>query len=315
MAENPPLNLRSRVNFVPHGFVSQDEALLAGAPVQNIVLPSGDGERAWIHAVTQKIGDWRSLSRSVYIRWAITINAVEVAAQRYESLPAEKALSITSLRIEHGALESARIALWPAPEAANHYKEIVPLFAACGLADLFGVLEDIVFDMYALLLQEEPLHILSGDEFRPLRKLWNARNNSPTALEEWRVAWNQRLIKWRSNRGYDGLHRVLKAFFIDAKLKEPSIYEFTDIDDWCATVELIGELRNLIIHGAATVSPKLAALSGIPTSMTFEFLESAQLDVALHHMQSVECFIDQLLTALNLSLLERAGLPLSSPQA
>ena len=73
---------------------------------------------------------------------------------------------------------------------------------------------------------------------------------------------------------------------------------------------MIALLRHHIVHGMPTVTAELANLSNRPTSLTFDFTEGAPLKVALHHLQSVECFIDQLLSAVNLSLLEKAIGPL-----
>jgi len=54
-------------------------------------------EHAWVAEATAKIGDWRGIVRSVYLRWAITINACVLAEQRYEAMPPEKALQTSSL--------------------------------------------------------------------------------------------------------------------------------------------------------------------------------------------------------------------------
>lgn len=61
---------------------------------------------------------------------------------------------------------------------------------------------------------------------------------------------------------------------------------------------------------APRTSDRLAALSNTQTSMTFDFVAGEALDVKLHHLQSIECFCDQQLTAVNMSLLERAIGPL-----
>jgi hypothetical protein len=69
-------------------------------------------------------------------------------------------------------------------------------------------------------------------------------------------------------------------------------------------------LRNLIVHSAPTVSQELADYCKIPTSMTFDFKEGELLHVELHHLQSIECFLDQYLCALNISILEKANGPI-----
>jgi hypothetical protein len=109
-----------------------------------------------------------------------------------------------------------------------------------------------------------------------------------------------------------GFGRVFRAYYQAADLRRPSMYKHTDIDTWCDTINGVAELRNLIVHGAPCVSSELSEFSKRPTSMSFDFVEGAPLIVRLHHMQSIECFADQLLTALNISLLEKAIGPLPS---
>jgi hypothetical protein len=63
------------------------------------------------------------------------------------------------------------------------------------------------------------------------------------------------------------------------------------------------------------VPPELAEFSLQPANMGFDFREGEKLEINLRHLQGVECFLDQLLTALNLSLLERAGYSLPARNA
>jgi hypothetical protein len=306
----PPSNLRSRATFVDHVRIGASGREDGDLPVTNIVLTPQGPEDAWIGDATGRIGDWRSLTRSVYLRWALTINACEVAEHRYHSLPEDQALRVDALRIIGGAPERAALAIWPSRDAAARYSQITPLIAAYGIADLFGALEDVIFDLYEIALRHNPTPLISGERYRDLRRLWRGRSDSPEAEDQWQAAWGARLEEWRHRRAFDGLHRVLQGFFTHAGLQRPSTYHQTDIPDWCRTLEMIGELRHHVVHGAAVVSEKLGRLSNTTTSLTFDFVEGSPLDVKLHHLQSVECFSDQLLTAINLSLVEKAMGPI-----
>jgi hypothetical protein len=219
-------------------------------------------------------------------------------------------LRTATLRVFGGVPEQVPLATWSAPAAADNYTQITPLIAAYGVTDLFGVLEDVIFDLYEVMLRHNPELIIRGEEFRDLRRLWRQRTASPEATAAWNTAWADRFEKWRRKRAYDGLHNVLQSLFTHAGLSRPSSYRHTDVPDWCRTLEMIGELRHHVIHGAAVVSEKLGRLSNTPTSLTFDFREGVILDVNLHHLQSVECFCDQLLTAINLSLVEKAAGPI-----
>lgn len=306
----PFRNLRQRAVFVPHRRIPWQDGVATILQPDNLVHRARNAEEAWIEEATGKVGDWRSLTRSVYIRWAITINASALAEQRYREMPEDKALRTNTLRVVLGEPQQAVLAVWPALEAANHYATVTPLIAAYGIADLFGALEDVLFDLYAIFLRYNPEPLIRGAEFRDLRRLWHRRDESPEAAKAWQTAWAARFDIWRRKRAYDGLPNVLVAFYHHAGLRRPSRYRLTDVEDWARTLEMIGELRHLIVHGASVVSERLAELSNTPNSLTFDFVAGQPLDAKLHHLQSVECFCDQLLTAINLSLVERAIGPL-----
>jgi hypothetical protein len=300
-------NMRARASFVEHIRLGWRDPRITSLPVTNLIHRATGAEDAWIEEATGRIGDWRALTRSVYLRWAITINASELAEQRYRSMPTDQALWTRTLRVmADGSPQQVPLAVWSAPDAADHYAQTTPLIAGYAVTDLFEALEDVIFELYEIMLRHNPGPIIRGEEFRPLRRMWRQRNSSPEAEEDWRKAWVDRYEHWRRKKAYDGLHAVLRAFFEHAGLRRPSAYHRTDVSDWCRTLEMIGELRHLVIHGGAVVSNKLGRLSNTPTSLTFDFVPGAELDVKLHHLQSVECFCDQLLTTINLSLVEKA---------
>ncbi|MBY3060345.1 hypothetical protein HF263_30530 [Rhizobium leguminosarum] len=303
-------NLRARATFVPHVRIPWTDGIAAIVQPDNMIWRASTPEEVWIEEATAKIGEWRSLARSVYLRWALTINASAKAEERYRALPVDQALTTSTLRVLDGAPRQVEIARWPAAQAAEHYAAITPLIAAYGVADLYGALEDIIFDFYEIVLRHNPESLLRGDEYRPLRRLRAQRGVSPDAENAWRQAWAQRFTTWRRKRAYDGLPDVLVALYRHAGLQRPTQYSRTDVADWARSLEMIGELRHHVVHGAATVSDRLGALSGTANALTFDFVTGAALDVRLHHLQSVECFSDQLLSAFNLSLMERVLGPL-----
>lgn len=288
---------------MPHQRISADEASAKGVIPTNLVLKSSIAENAWISKATASIGDWRSIARSAYLRWAITINACHVAKQRYEENPI--LLYAKSLRWNADAdyYDEDVIASWPPPDAAKQYERTIPLLAAHGVVELFGALEDVVFELYKIFFDYNPQALIEGDQFRFLRQLWRARSRNGEATVAWNQAWEKRFAQWRRKRAYDGLHSVFAAFFEHSGLRRPSFYKITDLDDWSRSIEMIAELRNLIVHGAATVSTRLAELS---VGAFDGFVAGEPLEVTLEHLMAVECFSDQLLTAVNVSLLEAA---------
>lgn len=67
---------------------------------------------------------------------------------------------------------------------------------------------------------------------------------------------------------------------------------------------MFGILRNHITHSAPNVTDELSDSCNIKGNMEFSFQEDEILCVSLFHLMAIECFIDQYLSALNMSLLE-----------
>lgn len=252
------------------------------------------------------VPEWRADVRDVYMRWAITINAMHVARDRYAAAP-ELGLETKSLRSDRAGTTEIRVLdTWTALDTARNYELATPLLAAYGFADLYGLFEEIVFEFYLIFLNGNPEPLIRGEQFRELRRAHRNRNAGPAAAEQWEAAWADRLSKWRRKRGYDGLHNVFASLYRDGGLKRPSDFKLSDVSDWCDTIQAVGELRNLITHGVGEVSPELAEYSASVPSNVFSFTQGEPLAVTLQHLMFLECFLDQLLSAIGGSLLERA---------
>lgn len=297
-------------DFVGHQKFSLDEANLGDlASIQNLIVEPKSPEDAWIKEASSKIGDWRANFRSTYFRWALAINGLEVASNHYHSRATEpRGFTIASLR-SHGP---EQIALWDFPTAAKNHRETMPMLASWGVADLYSGMEEFIFEFYKLYLSQHPESLLRGEEFQHLRRLRRDASQGVEHQRVWEAAWSERLSNWQRKRLYDGLNKVFLSYMEVAGLKTPSIHRLATVETWADTIKGIGELRNCFAHGVTTVSKELAAFSQKPYSMMFDFIEGKPLTIELRHLQSVECFLDQLLTALNLSLIERAGYNLSA---
>jgi hypothetical protein len=308
-------SFRNRVLFVEQTEIDvQDPAVEGGLPsIQNVIWRTEDPEKKWIEYATERVGDWRSFTRSVYMRWAITINALHVARDRYRSHP-EIALTVDTVRVSEKGTQRVHLAVWPAAQAASNYDASIPLMSAYGVQDLFGAFEEIIFALYEIFLTAHPQELMKGPEFKELRALYRAKDAGKNEMATFEAAWAQRFEAWRRNRSYDGLHRVFASLWRAAKLKRPSWYQLSDIEDWCRTIETIGEIRHLIIHGEDLVSKRLGDLCAAQPHLGFKFREGDRLDVQLIHLMIVEQFLDKLLSTINFSLFELAlGKPLPKP--
>jgi len=293
-----------RPDFVGHQKFALDEAILGNLLVNNFIVEPKNPDDAWIKRTSSRIGDWRATFRSTYFRWALAINGLEIASKHYHSRKDEpRGFTIASFR--SNGIE--RIALWDFETAGENHKDTMPMLAAWAAADLYSTMEEFVSDFYRVLLDLLPDSLIKGQEFRHLRKLRKEAAQGGQHQTDWEVAWAERLGNWQKKRLYDGLSKVFLSYIGVTGLKTPSIHELATVETWADTIKGIGELRDCFAHGMTTVTKDLSEFSQKPHSMLFDFVEGEPLSIELRHLQSVECFLDQLLTAINLSLIERAG--------
>ena len=295
--------MRDKPDFIGHQKFLIGDANLP-RDITNFIIEPNTASDQWIKFTSERIGDWRASFRSTYIRWALTINGLHVAEASYRSRAAEpKAFTIDARR--SNGME--KIVAWNFSTAAENHKQTIPMIAAWGVIDLYSCLEEFVFEFYKIYLSQHPDSILKGDDFRELRKLRAQAAGQDGDKEAWKVAWDARLEQWQRKRIYDGLHKVFLAYINTSGLKTPSNYRLSTIETWSECIKGFAALRNCFTHGVSTVTSELADFSASPVNMGFDFKLGEKLDIKLRHLQFIECFIDQLLTALNISLLERAG--------
>ncbi|SOH94751.1 hypothetical protein SAMN06273572_105175 [Monaibacterium marinum] len=168
-------SIRSRYSFTPQQkFESGDFKI---EDITNIIHTSTCPEEDWIAQTTQKIGDWRDMSRSVYLRWALTINAMEVSQKYYEELEPNRALQTQTIRVENGIPKRVTLVNWDGREASEKYIASQEPISAYGFADMYGVIEDITFEAYEIYLQFNPVTLLKGSDYKDLRNLYAKKMN------------------------------------------------------------------------------------------------------------------------------------------
>lgn len=291
-------------------------------PIDNFIITPTEPAHMWIGELTRKIGPWRARMRSTYIRWALSINGLEVASQKYEDTTwrSTKKFVVTSLRTQgerrpDGSRKPTKtiIAEWDGATAAEAHRNTMPMVAAFGVMDLYGNLEEFVFDVFKAFINAHSQHLLKGDEFKELRRLRREAESDEAKKQEWEAAWAARLDQWQRKKLYDGLGKVFRSFCSSAGITAPSFHKNATTDHWAETIDIIGLVRNSLAHGVSIVTPELADACKKPHRMTFDFEEGEPLVVHLYHLQGVDLFCDQLLTALNVSLVEKVHGPMPPP--
>lgn len=300
-------SFRNRILFVGHDTAFPVDP---AAPVPKsrlwLTYTTDDPAQKWIEIATNRSAEHAAFYRSVYMRWAITINALNVARDRY-SEPGAKGLQILqAVRGDDGPQVVPLDTWWP-ETAAENYEKSIPLMAAYGIQDLFGAMEEIIFDLYEIYLDAHPLEILKGPDFKDQRRLHRERNDGPEQETAWSAAWAERMTAWRRKRIYDGLHKVFRAFWDRSGLQRSSAYSETDIDDWCTVIETISELRNLLVHGENLVSQRLGELAAAQPRLGFRYVAGKVLELDLWDIMIVERFFSDMIVLLNESLMELAA--------
>ena len=306
------MSIRDKVNFVPHlKFDSANEFIkdrkCEAVPINNVIYKSDEPEQQWIAESTEKIGYFRSKARSSYFRWAMTINGLHVASQKYEENDQDTEFEIKSLRRKHGNVASETLASWTMHEAAESHITTSHTIVYYGICDLHACLEECILDLYRIYKKHNPLDLMTGD-YKYLKGVRKKSRRSTGHLKKWEQEIEQRLNLWERNiSSGKSLKNIFLAYADQASIKKPSRFVYTDIKTWSESIGIISLLRNQITHGESKASKELASLCELPHSLGFRFSEGDDLDLRLYHMQLVEMFIHEFFNAINISLVEKAA--------
>jgi hypothetical protein len=149
------------MSFAPQNKTTWHEQSIQN--IQNVIHRTEIADEKWIEETTENIGVWRNNSRSVYMRWAITINAMQLPSKHYGQVKDDTRLRINTLRAIQGNAVQVPLAEWTGSDASERYLESSELIAAYGFADMFGVLEYIVFDAFEVFYRHNPALVLDGE--------------------------------------------------------------------------------------------------------------------------------------------------------
>ncbi|HAG80994.1 MAG TPA: hypothetical protein DCL61_07440 [Cyanobacteria bacterium UBA12227] len=305
-------NSRGDIDLVGHNIISIPAENVGPLPsIDNIIVKADSPEKQWIEDVTQQIGDWRAKLRSTYIRWALSINGLHIAAEKYADpeLAMHHKFTVTSLRPDDDQnINPCVIAEWDGLTASDAHRKTIPMLTAFGIIDLYANLEEVIFALYRTYLNYHPEQLLQGNEFRELRRLKREAEADSLKCNAWETAWQKRLNDWQRKKIYDGLGQVFKRFCNTAGIKTPSTYKQTTVETWAKSIDIVSFVRNALIHGETIVSEELETLctKTKPYACGFDFKSGEPLVIQLIHLQRVDLFCEQLLSALNISLCELA---------
>jgi len=295
------MSIRDRVNYIDKLESSQlsPDVIPTLFSVQYKGIPP-DGKEGIVEIIN-KTDDFKRKFRSSYVRWALTINALNVS-QKYYSEHSDKRLGVGFLRIENKEFEMKNLIIMEASKAKENTNRCLDVISAYGVFDLYGCFEEIIFDLYEIYLNFYPEKLISGKDHKDARVLFRKRNEN----DEDRLAWCEylrgRIEKWRRKRVYDKMSDVFYAFICDVGLKDNEQFS-RHMTSMKKGINAISELRNIITHGGDAVTETLASFCDEGRNPMFPYKVGDKISVNLFTLASTEYFFDSIISDINRELM------------
>lgn len=294
--------MKERVDFVGHKIINSNDTS-AILEANNIIIPAKNDNQQWLKETTEHIGEWRAKFRSAYLKWAMCINSIYKAIDRYSEDDFKKShkFYIESYRIqEDDTIGLTKIALWNGDEVAGRYVSIIPSMAENGIIEMYGAIEEYIFSIYKIFLTHNPSPLLRGPEYSELKKLFREKGEKPELLEEWNTKWAERLNGWHRKKAYDGIKKVFNAYLQASKLSMGNLeVELTGVAE---SLHIVAYLRNLLVHNEPLVTEEFADLTAqkyCPFPNIYKKDEKLAPDLST--LMGIENMCDSMLTVINLS--------------
>jgi hypothetical protein len=152
------MTARGQFDLVGHSLIKYEEISLPSFPdASNWIVAPEDPEEEWARSLMQLIGDWRATLRSTYLRWAMAINGLYVASDKYKTSKDEKKFVVSSTRSDQdGRPRQQVIAEFSFEEAADYHLQIQPMLCAHGFIDMYAGLEEMIFALYRTYWKANP---------------------------------------------------------------------------------------------------------------------------------------------------------------
>ncbi|MDL2290561.1 hypothetical protein LJC09_00445 [Desulfovibrio sp. OttesenSCG-928-F20] len=256
--------------------------------------------RKWIENTIICLQEWEGKFTETYCKWAVAINGLFQAEEKYRVKLADpnRGFGISSYRMlrPNSPPEQIYIERMSFSDAADLHINTAPYLSAWGVIDLYRNIEDFIFLLYKIYLNENPQKIIR--DFPELKKAFRERNSSSAALQEWNALWEDRFDAWRRKTVYKGIKKNFLAYCKDTKFKKADFMTSTH-NEWAESLEGIALLRHCVIHGVRSTPKELAKFCTKPHSLGFQFEANRPIVIELHHLMAIEYFCLQLVNALH----------------
>ncbi|WP_156894641.1 hypothetical protein [Janthinobacterium sp. 1_2014MBL_MicDiv] len=299
----------TELNFIEKETISAMSPDVLSKNIKWVEFPAEPGLE-WLCETNNVIMDFGGTFHSIYLRWAVTINGLHVAVEKYRNpswIKRAQVFKVAGFRnaIDGSGPRQTPVRVWTPDAVAKVHESSIPMLAAWAFCNMYSCLEEFVFKIFRIYLDAHPLVICKGDEFKALRRAYNDRVDSQESLENWKTLWNERLESWHRKRLYDGLEKVFLNYCNVAGLEIPVAYKGEyGYEAVAKTLGGISLIRNCFIHGATVVPVELAEFCKGFESLFFSYEEGRKFEISLNELATLEYFTDTLTQTLNSSILE-----------
>jgi len=298
------------LNFIERKMIPIMSPELQG--IENIkwINFEANSDNDWCFNINELVMDFGGVFHSIFLRWAVTVNGLHVASEKYKSkkfIESGKAFAVQGIRNpkDGSSPNYTNVKVWSGEQASEVHSSSVPMLAAWAFCNMYSCLEEFVFSIFREYLNENPMTICKGPDFIEIRKIYDERNVCEENLFKWNDVWIKRLDSWHRKKIYDGLEKVFTNFILQTKLKIPSFYSGEyDYSHIAKTLRGISLIRNCFIHGVSTVPGELGDFCKGFESTFFEFETGQPFEVTLNELSTLEHFTDTFTQTLNNSLFE-----------
>ena len=266
--------------------------------IKHIAFETENEDLSWLEE-SSKLGLlYHATFHSIFLKWAVAGNGLHVAADKYKGRKDGQVFRISGYRSDGKAIIPVSLHDYPGNIASQLHVEASLILAGWGFCSLYSGIEEMLFLLFKLYYAHDPENLLQGDEQKPLKALYRKREDNESSKAVWEAAFAERFDQWRVHKGYQGMEKNFSNYVRVTKLDFTSA-SMVPVEKWGKTLNIVSEIRNCFVHGARTVSPKLAGLCATPESFGFSFTEGEPFRIDMNDLAILEMFLDEFTTMLN----------------
>lgn len=284
------------------------------AEIEKVFLDSNIGiELKWVCDSILFILEEINIVASIYMKWSMTINGLEVASNMYKTKEwKDKYPGMTNHFYIKGFrkttdlknIESREIILWDGDKASKAHIDAIPMIASSAIVDIYRHIENFIFELYRIYLMANPLKLINDN--KDLKRLYENRINSTQQNELWLENMNKRIIRWWEKKSYSNLGDIISDYFNDIKIEQKMGSVPNGLEEVINTLKFIIEIRNSLVHNEKYISENLVELSKSTIFESFieeELIAGEELNIVLIHLQYIDYSVNSILNIIYMMLM------------